>query len=76
MREEENSKFQLSNLLGVPSYHVLTITAIISDSHSGIQKEQTVVPGLFHTVLSRLTRMLHFCHPASSRGVIIAENLK
>jgi len=37
--EQESSRFQLSNLLGFPSHHILTITAIISDSHSGRERE-------------------------------------
>lgn len=33
--EQQNSRFQMSSLLGFPSHHILTITAIANDSHIG-----------------------------------------
>lgn len=68
--EQENSRFQLSSLLGFPSHHILTIT-IANDSHSGREG----VPCQFHAVLSRLVKNVRFCHAAFSHGVLSAENL-
>lgn len=73
LKEElESSRFQLSSLLGFPSHHILTITAIANDSHSGTEG----VPCQFHAVLSRLVKNVRFCHAAFSHGVSSAENLK